>query len=60
VAGDSAGMFAAYGAGAVGTAIDSFGAVSSFDIPMTTSQTLYVKSSGTSAINRLSVTGYEF
>lgn len=60
VAGDSAGMFAAYGAGAVGTAIDSFGMVSSFDVPMTTSQTLYVKSSGTAAINRLSVTGYEF
>ena len=60
LAGDSSGTGAAYTAGASGTAIDTFAVGAAFAIPIITSQSVYVKGSGTSAICRAVCTGFEF
>jgi len=60
IAADANGTGAVYAAGAAGTVVDAFAVASNFTIPMITSQTIYIKASGTLSINRAVCTGYEF
>lgn len=60
VAGDANGVGAQYGGGAThSTALDVYvGAAAFADVPLITAQTIYVKARGTSAENRLDVSGF--